>query len=238
MQKKQVDFELAKKVDSLPRGNDWFYELKYDGWRIMAFVNDDVHLITRNQNDATSKFSSIADALVKWQTKKKFTAVLDGELISESFSAIRKSENLTYVVFDLLSLNNVDMRDKPLVERKTALQKLLKTAPAQIQYCEHLETITKGDFEILCLNGHEGIIIKRADSVYTGGRSGNWLKLKNENFSRTKIETPEITSPDKKVFSGVTKADIAEYYKAVFPLIFPHIKGSDNIHANILGGVG
>ena len=123
-----IQVQLAESTNKAPESNDWIYEIKYDGYRIVAFVEDnEVKLITRNNKDFTSHFKSIATSLSNFSNSKAM--ILDGEIVITDKSGrtdfqllqnhMKHSEsNPTYVVFDLLALDGQDLRQKPLIERK------------------------------------------------------------------------------------------------------------------------
>jgi len=200
-----MKLQLCKQVTVLPKGQDWVYELKYDGYRILA-----VHgrLISRNGNDWTDKFKSI---------KAPPNMILDGEVVANRFLDIRKSLNLVYVVFDILELDGEDLRSKPLLERKEVLRRVL---PANLQYSDFKTSFTQSDYDALCNGGFEGIIAKRKNSVYSGTRNGAWVKLK----CRPHAITSQITNPDKFLFENITKVQVAEYYQKVASRMLHHIK--------------
>ena len=113
----KADVQLAKLVKSVPEEDDWLYELKYDGYRIMAFVEgNNVQLMTRNNNYFTRRFYEIASVLV--DLAKGRAMVLDGEIVitdesgKTDFQALQnfvknpKEKNLTYIVFDILALED------------------------------------------------------------------------------------------------------------------------------------
>jgi bifunctional non-homologous end joining protein LigD len=145
----RADVQLAKLVAKVPEGDNWLYELKYDGYRIMAFVEgSSVRLITRNGNDYTNRFGPIASSLLDWAAGRAM--VLDGEMTvtDESgrtdFQALQsymknpQSHNLTYIIFDLLALDGADLREQPLTKRKETLQLLMKDAPKNLHYSQML----------------------------------------------------------------------------------------------------
>lgn len=187
----KVDVQLAKLVHSIPEEGDWLYELKYDGYRIIAFVEgNQVRLITRNGNDHTRKFQTIANSLMDLAAGRAM--VLDGEIAitdaagKTDFQALQnymkspKTQNLTYIVFDLLSIEGEDLREKPLTVRKGMLETLLQNAPKRLFYSGYIVGKGKESFAAANEAGLEGIIGKKADSVYSGGRNGDWIKLKCE----------------------------------------------------------
>jgi bifunctional non-homologous end joining protein LigD len=127
---------LARLAEKVPEGSQWVHEMKYDGYRVMSYIeNGNVTLRTRNSLDWTSRFQKIADGLKMLGT---ISMILDGEMVVfdqtglSSFSALKKalsnkSQNeFSYIVFDLLYLKGVDVRDRPLFERKRLLKGLIK----------------------------------------------------------------------------------------------------------------
>ncbi|MGI6150448.1 MAG: DNA ligase D [Christensenellales bacterium] len=184
-----TEVQLAKLVRSVPEGEDWLFELKYDGYRIVAYVEaNSARLFTRNGNDYTGRFRRVADALIDWAAGRAL--VLDGEMAvtdeqgRTDFQALQGAiknpagKNLTYIVFDLLALNGEDLRHRPLIERKELLEELMQNAPKALHYSRHVKGNGKESFAAACRMGLEGIVGKRADSTYTGTRDGSWIKLK------------------------------------------------------------
>ena len=183
-----MKMQLLKKVESCPRDGEWLWELKYDGWRVMALIEKGlVKLVTRNNNDCTEKFSAISQSLIKLDD-----CILDGEMIvvdengRTDFYALRKppQERLVYIVFDILFYNGDDLRPQPLLYRKQLLADAVKASSNNIQISEYTKGDCKEIFESICKGGHEGIVGKLTDSVYSGGRTGAWIKLLNPNYKR------------------------------------------------------
>lgn len=184
-----TDVQLAKLVNMPPDGEDWLYELKYDGYRILAYIEgNSVRLITRNGNDYTKRFPDVVYSLINWADGR--TMVLDGEMVitdtegKTDFQALQnymknpQSKNLTYIVFDLLALDGEDLRGHQLIDRKNALEALMKHAPENLYYSRHVRGKVKESFRAACEAGLEGIVGKKADSVYSQARNGDWIKLK------------------------------------------------------------
>ncbi len=184
-----ADVQLAKLVKTVPEGEDWLYELKYDGYRIMAYVEgNSVRLITRNNNDYTKRYYDIATSLIDWAKGRAF--VLDGEIAvtdesgKTDFHALQnyvknpKNKNLTYIVFDLLALDGVDLREQTLIHRKEMLENLMKGAPKNLYYSRYVRGFGKESLAAACESSMEGIIGKKADSIYSGTRSDDWIKIK------------------------------------------------------------
>ena len=178
-----------------PKGDDWRFELKADGYRAQLHVRPDgVKVYSKTGLDWTDQFSSIASAAPQLASD---TAVIDGEAVVygktglPDFQQLRrelgrgKSRHVRYHAFDLLYLNGYDLRDVPYVERKRLLQRLLKGAPEIFIYVEDIEADAEAVFEQACKLGVEGIVAKRADAPYRSGRQESWIKLKckkSENY--------------------------------------------------------
>jgi bifunctional non-homologous end joining protein LigD len=183
---------LAKLVDETPQGPGWIHEMKYDGYRIMSYIEaGKVTLRTRNDLDWTSRFQNIADEL-KGLGKK--ATILDGEMVVfdenglSSFSALQKKlsdksqTGFFYVVFDIPFFNGMDLRDRPLIERKKILQDVVqKLKKRHIRFSNHLTSHGTEAFQAACERKLEGLISKDAQSPYPVGRNGNWLKSKCRN---------------------------------------------------------
>lgn len=203
----KVDVQLAKLVNQVPRGDDWIYEMKYDGYRIVAFVEgNQVRLVTRNGNDYQKRFYDIASSLINWAGGRSM--VLDGEMVitdasgKTDFQALQnylkngKSEKLTYIVFDLLALDGKDLRNHTIVKRKEILKTLIKDAPPNLYYSRYIRGMGQESFAAACEAGMEGIVGKKVDSIYSGSRNGDWIKLKCEKRQEFVIGGYALT--DKK----------------------------------------
>lgn len=215
----KIEVQLAKLVHEIPEREDWLYELKYDGYRIVAFVEgNNVQLMTRNGNDYTARFHTIASSLIDLAAGRAM--ILDGEVAitdatgKTDFQALQnymkkpKGQNLTYIVFDLLALDGADLRKRRLLERKEILEGLLENAPSNLYYSRHIKGNGKESFAAACQAGMEGIIGKKADSHYSGLRSGDWIKLKCDKRQEFVIGGYSLT--DKKS-SGVSSLILGVY---------------------------
>ncbi len=191
LMKKYPDVLLPTLVDTPPTGDGWLHEIKYDGYRALAFAaNDEVRLRTRNGNDWTHKFPSISASVAKLRVK---SIVLDLEAVvidregKTSFQGMQQAlgesgnpQSISAYSFDLLYLDGKDWSSRPLLERKNKLASLLKKSRpgSSLRYSEHVighaaEIIAKS-----CSMGLEGIVSKRVDSPYRFGRQKLWLKSK------------------------------------------------------------
>jgi bifunctional non-homologous end joining protein LigD len=179
--------QLATLVQSVPTTKDWLYEVKYDGYRIIAVIAaGTVKLFTRNKNDWTHKLPSIANEL------KKITVdcVLDGELVVlekgiSKFELLQNeignqnSKKLQYKVFDMMYVDGENIMPLALMDRKNLLDQLFKSfKSARVTQTEYIVGKGAQVFENACKMNLEGIIAKKIDGVYQSRRTKNWLKLK------------------------------------------------------------
>ncbi len=182
---------LASLATELPHGDGWTYEVKFDGYRAIAYVRGgECRLVSRNGNDLTERFSEVAKAIVK--AVKAPDAVVDGEVCRltadgrASFSELQQGTGpLVYFAFDLLELDGVARLDDLLRTRKETLRALLDRRVTTVSFSEGFDD---GDalLEAATERGLEGIVAKRVDSVYRSGRrTRDWLKVKidlNDEF--------------------------------------------------------
>ncbi|MES2645293.1 MAG: DNA ligase D [Bacteroidota bacterium] len=169
---------------------NWLFEYKWDGYRTIAIKNgDDVQLLSRNELSFNTKYPSIVSAV---KNCVEHNVVLDGEIVAivngkPSFQALQHAAEvkpeLRFYVFDLLYLDGESLMQLPLVSRKSLLAQLLEnTDNKSLVYSSHIEKKGKSFFEKIRKQDMEGIMAKRADSLYTpNSRSHDWLKIKNRN---------------------------------------------------------
>lgn len=187
--------QLATLARTVPDREEWIHEIKLDGYRVLARVeNGEVRLITRNGKDWTHRFPELATLLKPLPVA---SALLDGEIVAlaedgissfrrlqEALSAGRTAD-LVYQVFDLPYLAGYDLGRVALIERKQALAQLLETSGflsgGNVRYSDHIGSQGAAFFEQACRMGLEGIISKRATSHYQEKRSKDWLKIKCVN---------------------------------------------------------
>ncbi|HYG68637.1 MAG TPA: non-homologous end-joining DNA ligase, partial [Anaeromyxobacteraceae bacterium] len=180
--------QLATLAKEPPRGAGWLHEVKYDGYRIGAAVEDGrATLSSRNGKDFTAQFPEVANAVARLPAK---TALLDGEaavLLPDgrtSFQALQNviggdGRGVVYLAFDLLHLDGEDLRGLPLVERKRRLAALLGPKPeGTVRYSPHVEGDAEPVWREACRLRLEGIVSKRRDGPYLPGRATSWLKVK------------------------------------------------------------
>ncbi|MEH3024145.1 MAG: DNA ligase D [Pseudomonas oryzihabitans] len=184
-----LDAELATLVDSPPAG-DWLYEVKYDGYRLLARLEgDEVRLFTRSGKDWTERLPEQAKALAALGLE---SAWLDGEIVVNdaqgvsSFQALQnafetaKDGRIAYYLFDLPYLNGADLREVPVEQRRELLGKLLEERNHSdlLRFSAAFEVPADRILASACELGLEGVIGKRLGSPYRSRRSKDWIKLK------------------------------------------------------------
>jgi len=187
---------LAESVSEPFDGADWLFEIKWDGYRAIAFIeNGKSRLVSRNQNDLTPRYPELKDMARLIKAK---TAILDGEVVAldaegkASFSLMQQRTGfrpggrqaaadadvpVLYYAFDLLYLDGYDWRRMPLEERKRKLASVVTTSDG-VRYSDHYKEHGKSLFDIAGNKGLEGIVAKRRASCYEERRTREWLKIK------------------------------------------------------------
>lgn len=177
---------------------EWLFELKYDGFRLMAGRDGgQVHLRYRSGRDATRAFPELGTTLAALPFER---FVIDGEVAvvdaagKPVFNRLQKRVQLerdrdlerarwvhpaTYFVFDLLELEGRDLRGLPLERRKAILKRILPEA-GPVRYADHVDTAGTAFFDLVAKQELEGIMAKRRAAPYREGRSEDWLKIRSE----------------------------------------------------------
>lgn len=183
----RFDFCLPTTGKTVPASADWFHEIKHDGYRLRIERDGKaVQLITRGGHDWTRRFPWIADAARKNRASQ---FVIDGEAVilgidgRSDFSALHSGKHNAEVqlcAFDVLQLEGDDLRTLSLSMRKAKLERLLRGRPDGI-FVNPFEQGAIGPelFRAACAHGLEGLVSKRSDRPYRGGRSKDWIKVKN-----------------------------------------------------------
>ena len=206
--------QLAKLVSTPPKSDDYVFEVKYDGYRIVAYTeNGSVRLITRNGQDYTAKFQAVADPLLNFADGR--CLVLDGEVViidskgKTDFQALQnyiknpRGNRLSYMVFDLLAIDGEDIRKKPLTFRKDRLKELFLNPPQNIHFSSHVVGNGKECFEEACKANMEGVVGKKMSSTYSGNRNGDWVKIKCDNRQEFVIGGYSLTSKKSEGLSAL-----------------------------------
>jgi bifunctional non-homologous end joining protein LigD len=182
--------QLATLVSAPPKGAGWAYEIKLDGYRILARINGkDVRMFTRKGKDWTADMRHLADELARLPTK---SAWLDGEIVVlganglPEFNALQNAfdrkgtEQLVYFVFDLLYLNGRDVQARELRERRALLEELFSDFEQdRVRLSQTFDADGGSVLQSACKMGLEGIIAKRLNAPYrSGARTDTWQKVK------------------------------------------------------------
>lgn len=180
--------QLCKSQDRPPSASGWLHEIKFDGYRVQMRVEaQEVQLRTRKGLDWTKRFKQIAT-----DAADLADVIIDGEICAlddngaPDFAALQaalsegKTEDLVYFAFDLLYADGQDLRQLPLDQRKSRLERRLADAKPgmRIRYVDHFETGGDAVLRSACRLSLEGIVSKKADAPYQSGRSDSWVKSK------------------------------------------------------------
>jgi bifunctional non-homologous end joining protein LigD len=184
--------QLATLSDKAPEGDEWLHEIKYDGYRLLARIEDGtVRLITRGGLDWTAKFSQLAHSLGELPLD---SALIDGELVhlepegTTSFSGLQdaissgKTGALNFFAFDLLYRDGWNLTGAALEDRKTSLAEIIPpNQQGMLRYSDHQVGRGPAFLSQACNFALEGIVSKRRTEPYRPGRSRSWLKSKCRN---------------------------------------------------------
>jgi bifunctional non-homologous end joining protein LigD len=184
--------QLASLASAAPTSGAWAYEIKLDGYRLMARIEDGkARLITRGGHDWSAKMPALVKAVQSLGLK---SAWLDGEIVvmndktgTPDFNALQnafdraRTERIDYFLFDLPYFEGHDLRATPLVQRRQLLQQLLDEHPHErLRFSADFDADAASILESARRMGLEGVIAKRKDAPYESRRTETWLKLKNK----------------------------------------------------------
>lgn len=202
---------LATLVDKPFDSDEWLFEIKWDGYRAVAYLNKGkVQIASRNNKPFDEKFYPIHDALSSF----KINAIFDGEIIVATkdgmadFSALQnwRSEAdgiLQYHVFDILWYEGRSLMNVPLIERQEILKEVLP-GNESVVLSQHIDTDGIAFFQSAEKLGLEGIIAKRSSSIYLPGkRSKDWLKIKTQLRQEVVIGGYTLNEGSSKLFSSL-----------------------------------
>jgi bifunctional non-homologous end joining protein LigD len=230
----RVEPALALVKSKPPRGDQWVYEIKWDGYRLAVHVEPTgVRILTRGGHDWTHRFPGIAEAAKSFGT----TIILDGEAVvvdaggRPNFGMLqqalggrrgkRVAHEVMFFAFDILYFDGHDLQSWGLSERRQVLEGLIQPEGREAIFISE-EVATDGQvlFEAACKNGLEGIIAKDRNAPYRSGRTGDWVKVKcvqSDSFCIIGYE------PSTAALGGIGRLLLAAY------------KGNRLVH---VGGVG
>lgn len=209
---KSIKPELATLVDKPFDNPEWIFEIKWDGYRALAFMNGPLRTLkSRNDKTFDEKFYPVLEAIKKWN----INAIVDGEIVMvneeglPTFGGLQnwRSEadgQLTYNVFDIMWFNGKNLTDMPLIERRKILEKNIPKSNAIIRLSEAVEGKGIEFFKVAREMGLEGIMAKRKDSAYVPNeRTKDWLKIKSNKRQEMVIGGYTINEDTSKPFSSL-----------------------------------
>ena len=177
---------MATLVNEPFNSADWIYEIKWDGYRAVAYCDGkNIELISRNLTSFTEKYYTVTDAFKQLGVQ----AVFDGEIVAIDekglavFQSLQNWQNtpvrLQYFIFDIIWLDGYDLTKVPLIERKRILKEVLPVEDEVLKYSDHVVGNGNEFFQVAMSKGLEGIMAKRATSLYqVGKRTDDWVKIK------------------------------------------------------------
>ena len=215
--------QLATLVDTVPTGDRWLHEMKYDGYRLeVAVGGGQARAYTRSGLDWSDKFADIVAQAGQLGVR---SALLDGEAVvmdtngRSSFQALQGAlkgapATIDYFAFDLLELDGEDLTRLPLVERKAKLREILPEGDPRIRYSEHIQGNGEKLLHGFCEANLEGVISKRVDARYIGSRSGGWLKtkcIKRQEFVVVGWTPSDKSRSFRSLILGIHEAGVLRY---------------------------
>jgi bifunctional non-homologous end joining protein LigD len=180
---------LATLVEEPFDGEDWLFEIKWDGYRAICTVDEDGALTmqSRNDIDLLARFPALGDVAEAFNSAP---IIVDGEIVSlddegrSSFQRLQEAQktprDLTFVAFDLIYADGRDLRKTPLEERKALLERSIRKND-RVLYSKHVVGTGREFFKAAAASGLEGIVGKRRDSTYQERRSRDWVKIKAQH---------------------------------------------------------
>ena len=225
---------LAKLVSQPPAGDDWSYEIKWDGYRLaIHFETNRIRILTRGGHDWTHRFPSIVAAA---QEMLPLSAILDGEAVvlddqgRSDFGMLQNSLGgrggkkpagaAILYAFDLLYLDGHDLTGVECSSRRKLLEGMLTDDEGAIRFSHEIEADPETFLKAACQHGLEGIIAKHRDRPYRSGRTGDWLKIKCVESDAFVVVGYEPSTTDRG---------------AVGSLVLAALRGSDYVHVGSVG---
>ncbi len=224
--KKFIQPQIPTEVDKPPIEKNWIHEIKFDGMRLQVHVeNKKVKLFDIHGEERTSEFPTLSENILEMKLKN---AIFDGEAVildkqgKSQYQHLEKAlhfqddTQIKLFFFDLLFINNVDIRHLPLIERKEILEELIPEIHPRLRFSDHVHKDPESFFNINCQLQLEGIVSKISTAPYTSGKNTYWCQTKCSKTDEFFIagfneETEELIlgkfERDKYFFVGQVYAD-------------------------------
>ena len=179
---------------------EWLFEVKYDGFRSLAFIGDGACRLVSRKGNTYERFKDLSRALSGMENE----AVLDGELACVNEDGLPQFDDLMFArapahffAFDILFLDGEDLRDQPCVERKQVLKRVVENCTQRLHYVDYVEGEGEQLFDLICERDMEGIVAKPRSSLYRepNGRTP-WIKIKNQDYSQA-VDRGELFNPER-----------------------------------------
>jgi bifunctional non-homologous end joining protein LigD len=180
--------ELSRRTEPFDHA-DWIFELKHDGFRAVAYVAAGQCTLISRKNNTYKSFAPPRTAIA--EELRVEDAILDGEIVcldaqgrSIFKELLYRRGNPYFYAFDLLWLNGRDLRQRPLLERKRMLRRIVRGGKhSRLMYAHHVKSRGCELFEEICNLDLEGIVAKHKDGLYSP--SAKWIKIKNPNYTQS-----------------------------------------------------
>lgn len=182
-----VPIHLARLPDPFDHP-DWIYELKWDGFRALGYIEAGACRLVSRNGHAFKTFSSLCESIAG--AVGEHEAILDGEIVvldaagrAQFYPLLYRRADPHFYAFDCLWLEGRDLRGLALVERKAILRGLVPRQPSRLLYVDHIEEHGVALFGEVCRQDMEGIVAKRRDGLYDPD-APTWVKIKNRQYSQ------------------------------------------------------
>lgn len=244
---KRLKPQLPSRIDSPPEGEVWLHEIKFDGYRTLAFkAPDKTRFLTRQGLDWSDRYAALVPHLAALDCD---SCILDGEVAVQDARGATSLEmlqaalsegrdhDLIFYAFDLVYLNGRDLSDMSLIDRKALLRRLVPFDPmCRVQFSDHVETSGRALFSQVCRLGLEGVVSKRRDARYRQERSTNWVKAKRFDVAQFEVIGFTTKSSSKHIASlilaengvyagragtGLSLAETHDWFDRLNPLTVP-----------------
>ena len=169
---------------------DWLFELKHDGFRALAEVRGHRCTLTSRNSNIFKSWPYLAEEVA--HSVRASDALIDGEIVcldadarSNFYKLLWRRDWPYFLAFDLLRLDGVDVRERPLIERKRMLKSIMPRIQSRLQYVDAITERGEDFFRVVCDHDLEGIVAKpKYGPYYSDGLHTNWLKIKNPTYSQ------------------------------------------------------